>query len=222
MVAPFSSGDLLALRVFPENDFAPYTSVWHCSPEGDWSIYNDGPSLETTCPRWWGKALTHASLNNIEVTWIGPNTLRVEMENPRLEWTMALKAPLFLRILNAINAALPRWTWKPAPLLRIREWISNRLLGMGRIHFWLVTPNGQQATIMPEEVFFFETSKAIWDGRDLGKPIRLSTNPTIGDVPLPTLPTFIIGQAYGRITDMEEDQKTRQEMGYDKNTNNFD
>ena len=31
---PFSSGHVLALRVFPQNDFAPYTSLWHRTPEG--------------------------------------------------------------------------------------------------------------------------------------------------------------------------------------------
>jgi hypothetical protein len=45
MVLPFASGHLLGLRVFPQNDFAPYKSVWHRTPAGDWSIYNDGPSL---------------------------------------------------------------------------------------------------------------------------------------------------------------------------------
>lgn len=35
---------------------------------GDWSIYGDGPSLNTTCPRWWGKALEHADVTRIEVT----------------------------------------------------------------------------------------------------------------------------------------------------------
>ena len=26
---PFDSGHVLALRVFPENDFAPYRTIWH-------------------------------------------------------------------------------------------------------------------------------------------------------------------------------------------------
>jgi hypothetical protein len=33
--APFSSGHVLALRVFPQNDFAPYRTLWHRTPEGD-------------------------------------------------------------------------------------------------------------------------------------------------------------------------------------------
>ncbi len=31
---PFDSGHVLALRVFPENDFSPYRTVWHRDPGG--------------------------------------------------------------------------------------------------------------------------------------------------------------------------------------------
>jgi hypothetical protein len=100
MVLPFASGHLLGLRVFPENNFAPYKSVWHRTPEGDWSIYDHGPSLNTTCPRWWGPALRHAELAPIELTWTSPNELQVEMEAPRLVWTRPMTAPPLLQTLN--------------------------------------------------------------------------------------------------------------------------
>ena len=32
---PLSSGHVLALRVFPENDFAPYVTIWHQTPDGN-------------------------------------------------------------------------------------------------------------------------------------------------------------------------------------------
>ena len=35
---PFDSGHVLALRIFPENDFGPYRTVWHRDPAGRWSI----------------------------------------------------------------------------------------------------------------------------------------------------------------------------------------
>lgn len=212
MVLPFSSGHLLGLRVFPENDFAPYTSVWHRTPEGDWSIYNDGPSLRTTCPRVWGPALRHADLTEIKLTWTGPNELRVEMEAPRLVWTLAVMAPPFLRVLNAMSAALPLWTWKSAPLWRFGEWMAKRLLGMGDLRFSFVTPNGHDTVLVPEQFFFIDSSEAVWEGQDLGKPIRLNANPTIGGVPLPTRPTFVIGQAQVQIKDREEYEGTRQRV----------
>jgi len=217
MVAPFSSGDLLGLRVFPENDFAPYTSVWHCNPEGEWSIYNDGFSLNTTCPRWWGNALSHAALANIDLTWTKPNELLVEMEKPSLKWKMTMNAPLPLRMLNAVNASLPVWTWKSNFLQKAREWISKKFLGMGNIRLSVITPNGQTATLMPKEIFFIDTSAALLEGRNLGNLVHMNDNPAIGEVPLPIRPTFIIGQTHGLITDMDEYHKTRKEMGSETN-----
>ncbi len=49
---PFNTGQVLALRVFPQNDFAPYTTVWHLTPDGEWSIFVDGPRLDIACPRY--------------------------------------------------------------------------------------------------------------------------------------------------------------------------
>ncbi|HUZ56448.1 MAG TPA: hypothetical protein VMU94_28480 [Streptosporangiaceae bacterium] len=53
---PFDTGHVLALCVFPENDFSPYRTVWHRDPGGRWSIYVDGPRLDTGCPRYYGPA----------------------------------------------------------------------------------------------------------------------------------------------------------------------
>lgn len=212
MALPFSSGHLLGLRVFPENDFAPYISVWHRTPEGAWSIYNDGHSLETTCPRWWGPALKHAELTSIKLTWRGPNQLHVDMENPKLSWSMSITAPLPMRLVNAINAAQPLWTWKPSPLLRMREWAAKWFFGMGNLRFSFVTPSGFDAIIMPQKSFFISSSDAILEGSDLGTPVKLPGNPTIGSVPLPTRPVFITGQAHAKYKDPEEYLRLRKQL----------
>ncbi len=47
---PFDSGHVLALRVFPQNDFSPYRAVWHRDPDDRWSIHVDGQRLDTACP----------------------------------------------------------------------------------------------------------------------------------------------------------------------------
>jgi hypothetical protein len=211
MVLPFSSSHLLGLRVWPQNDFAPYASVWHRTPDGDWEIYSDGPLIEATCPRYWGPALERGALAQIELAWTGPNRLRVEMERPRLTWTMAITASPLVRVLNAASAALPLWTWKPAPLLRLREWMANRLFDEGDLRFSFVTPSGHDTTIMPEQMLFIKASEAVWDGQDLGTPVRLDANPTIGGIPLPKRPTFVIGQAHMRTPDREEYKRTRQQ-----------
>ncbi len=212
MVLPFASGHLLALRAWPQSSLGPYASVWHRPPEGGWSMYSDGPSLETTCPRYWGPVTEDATLASLDVTWTGPNDLRVDVDEPRLVWTLSLSAPPLLRTVNAVNASLPRWTWKLGPLLRLREWLAMRFLDVGDIRFSFTMPSGHDAVIMPEEEYTIRESEAVLDGRSLGEPTRLEENPTIGDVPLPTRPSFVFGQAHMRITDPEEYQRTRERI----------
>ena len=55
---PFDSGHVLALRVFPANDFSPYRAVWHRDPNDRWSIHVDGPRLDTACPRYFARPAT--------------------------------------------------------------------------------------------------------------------------------------------------------------------
>lgn len=212
MSLPFSSGNELGLRVFPQNDFAPYTSVWHHASDGNWSIYNDGPSLNTTCPRAWGKVLKDAELTQINVDWIGRNKLRVEMEKPRLVWTMTISAPLFLRFFNGLSAALPRRMWKSAIVRRFGETAARQFLGLGKLRFSFITPSGHDTILIPRKILFIDSAKAELEGRDLGEPIRLKENPTIGGVPLPKRPTFMIGEAQARIRDREEYERTRKEI----------
>lgn len=209
---PFSSGHLLGLRVWPRTDFTPWVSVWHRTPGGEWSIFNDGPSTETTCPRYWGPTLERAELANVDVAWTGPNDLRIEVDEPAVAWTMSMRAPLYLRALNAVNASLPLSTWKPAPLLRLRESISKHVLGMGRINLSFTAASGHEATIMPQEVYYVEDASATFDGEDLGELVRLETNPTIGGVPTPARPVFVFGQAHMRILDDEEYRRARDRL----------
>ena len=212
MALPLSSGHVLGLRVWPENDFAPFVSVWHRTPAGDWSMFSDGPLLEATCPRYWGPVLRKAQLARIYLSWTRPNELRVEMENPLLVWTMSMAAPPLLRVMNAVSGSLPLWSWKPTPLLRMRQWMARRLLGMGDIRLSFDMPSGQATVIMPERIFFIDASKAVLDGQDLGEPVRLAENPTIGGIPLPARPTFAIGQAHMRIRDHEEYRRRRENV----------
>jgi hypothetical protein len=44
---PFDSGHVLALRAFPENDFAAHRTLWHRDPQGKWATYVDCPRLHT-------------------------------------------------------------------------------------------------------------------------------------------------------------------------------
>jgi hypothetical protein len=125
---------------------------------------------------------------------------------------MSMTASPFLRVLNVLNAALPLWIWKLAVQRRIGEWMAKRLLAMGDIPFSFVTPSQQDAILIPRRIVFIDSSEAVWEGHDLGEPVRLQANPTIGGIPLPTRPTFVIGQAHARILDRTEYRRTRESV----------
>jgi hypothetical protein len=191
---PFSSGHVLALRVFPHSTFGPYRTVWHCEPDGRWSIHVDGPRLETACPRYYGPACDYTGFARIDLTWTGPTDLRVSMDDPALEWTLTATSTPVLTAANALGAALPAASWRPRSLVRARE-LMARALGVGRLEMTGVMPSGHTGTLMPQRMYFVEESHATLGGVDLGRPVHLRRNPTIGDVPLPARGILAIGQA---------------------------
>lgn len=104
---PFASGDVLALRVFPQNDFSPYVAVWHRDPLGRWAIYVDGARLDTACPRYFGPVCDRTALTKIDVAWIARNSLRVQMNEPLLDWTLEAHAtPLRMYFVDDAAARL--------------------------------------------------------------------------------------------------------------------
>jgi hypothetical protein len=208
---PLSSGHVLALRVFPINDFAPYTTVWHRDASGAWTIYYDAPRPDVACPRYYGPATERIQQARIAVRWNGPAELLITMAEPRLDWTARFKEPSAWVPLNRISARLPFWTWQHQGFLKPREWIA-RLLGMGTLQLAGVMPSGHVGVLMPQQMFLVERSHAVLDGQDLGVPIRVPVNPTIGAVPLPARGVFAIGQAHWTIRDFEEYARTRAEL----------
>src|SRR5690348_15803714 len=69
---PFDSGHVLALHVFPDNDLAPSLTIRHRTPGGEWTIYVNGPRLDTACPRYYGAACAHTGFARIQLDWLGP------------------------------------------------------------------------------------------------------------------------------------------------------
>lgn len=207
---PFDSGHVLALRVFPENDFAPYRTLWHRDPNGSWSIHVDGPRLDTACPRYFGTACDYTGFAHIEVTWTGPASLRVSMDSPLLDWTLTATSTRLLSVLNTISAALPLATWRPRSLVRARERMAHGL-GMGHLEMSGVMPSGHAGTLMPQQMYFVDDSLATLGGVDLGRPVHLNDNPMIGGVALPARGILAIGQGVWEILDHTEYERTRSE-----------
>jgi hypothetical protein len=208
---PFDSGHVLALRVFPENDFAAYRTVWHRDPGGRWSIYVDGPRLDTACPRYYGAACTSVAYAHIDLEWLGPASLRVTVDEPHLEWTMAARASPTLRVLNAISPHLPKWTWRQRATVHAREVMARRILGMGDIGLSGTMPSGHVGILMPERMYFIDESTAMLNDENLGRVAKATPNPQIGDVRLPARGVFAIGSGAWRILDAAEYARTRVE-----------
>ena len=206
---PFDSGHYLALRVFPENDFAPYRTVWHRDPAGAWSIFVDAPRLDVACPRYYGAACAVTAPAHIDVSWTGPMSLRVVMDRPTLDWTLEATDTFILRIMNWIGRRLPLWTWKRDWLLRARERLAERLLGMGPLRLKGTMPSGHTGTLMPQRMYFIESSSARLDGKDLGRPTRAARPLDIGGVPVPSRGVLAVGQAAWEIRDPSEYLQTR-------------
>jgi hypothetical protein len=191
---PFDSGHVLVLRVFEDGSFGPYRAVWHRDPDGRWSIWVDGPRLDTACPRYFGPAADATGYARIGVRWTGPATLRVTMDSPALEWTLTATSTRVLALLNAMSAAMPRATWRLRPLVRARERLAGAL-GMGQLRLTGTMPSGHTGTLMPERMYFIDDARATLDGADLGRPVRLPASPAIGGVPLPARGVLATGQA---------------------------
>lgn len=109
---PFDSGHVLALRVVPQNSFAPYRTVWHRDPNGRWSIFVDAPRLDIACPRYVGADCGYTGHARIELSWTGPRTLRVSLDAPSLDWTLSVHRSPVLAVLNTLGAAMPTATWR--------------------------------------------------------------------------------------------------------------
>lgn len=208
---PFDSGHVLALRVFPQSSFGPYSTVWHRDPEGRWSIYADAPRLDIACPRYYGPACERTELARISREWTGPRTLRVTVDQPALDWSLEVHSAPWLAVANGMSTLMPTWTWKPRALRAMRERMA-RTLGLGRLHLSEQTPSGHHGILMPGRMYYIDRSRAVLDGTDLGRPTRLSANPAIGGGALPARGVLALGRAVWRIRDPEEFARTRAEL----------
>jgi hypothetical protein len=209
---PFDSGHVLALRVFPENDFAPYSTIWHRSPEGHWAIYVDGPRIDTACPRYYGAATRHVAQAKISLKWTGPMDLSIDMDIPKLQWNISMTTTSLVRVMNAISATIPESLWRAPLMLRAFEQFGGSLFDLGKVTLSGIAPNGHFSILMPTKMFPIASSEARLEGQDLGKPVRSPDNPSIGSLRLPARGIFAVGRGYFKIQDPYEYRRTVAEL----------
>lgn len=206
--APFESGHVLALRVFPENDFAPFKTIWHRTPQGDWSIFVDGPRHDTACPRYFGAAASLVQSAHISLVWTGPADLRIELDSPRLVWEISMAEPAILKAMNAANPRIPEGVRRARTVLRVMEKMADKVIRLGQVTLAGVTPNGHFSMLLPERMYYLAPSHARFDGEDFGKPAHGGQNPAIGTMKLPARQIFAVGRAYFEMQDPAEYERT--------------
>jgi len=185
---------VLALRVFPQNDFAPFVSVWHRTPGEEWSIYVDGPRLDTACPRYFGDGAVRSALTSIDLNWTGPRDLRVEVVDPGPP----------VGAVNAVSRAIPEPVLRTRPVTRLMERVGDLLCDLCGIPLSSPVPHGQVATLLPRRLFPIVDGSATLDGEDLGQPATDGVNPRFGEVRPPARPVLAVGRAYVTIEDTQE------------------
>lgn len=194
---PFRSGDALALRRFPVTSLGGgYTSVWHRSPEGDWTFYSDvgtGPG----CTRYFGDSIRDAVIAPIRIEWNGPRNVSVAVDGGRvLAWTFALRPTPSTRLLNRLAGMVPPRRWTDPRVLRAMEVAARVTLRAGDVRLTGVTPTGTRFMVNPRAVWLVEASRAVIAGRDLGPMGPITPQPALGDVRIPRRGLFAVGATF--------------------------
>lgn len=213
MSLPFTTGHVLGSRFIPQSDFGPYSTLWLRQPDGRWSLHVDAPMLEIACPRYWGAAAVESSFASIELEWTAPNTARMTVDAPSLQWTFNMVREPVISVMNAINAALPLATWRSLALVAAREWVGEHILDIGPVDLSGRLPGGMPGTLMPQRIYRIDDSTARLEGVGPRTPVRLEEPPRFGAFRLPSCPLFAVGEAHVEVPDQEEYEQLRRAVG---------
>jgi hypothetical protein len=187
----FRSGDVLALRRFPVTSHGPgYTSVWHRSPDGGWTVYTDVPP-DDGCARYFGPALREAVVAPIRLEWTGFRSLTVAVDGGRtIAWSVALTPTASTAVVNRLGAAMPRRWRTDARMLRVVGAAAGVALRAGRLSLAGRTPDGSQFLASPDGVWVIAASRATIGGRDLGPTGPIAPQPALGEFHIPNRGLF--------------------------------
>ncbi len=193
----FQSGDVLAFRRFPVTSAgSEYTSVWHRRPDGRWTFYIDTPG-GLGCAKHFAPALDRTVVTPIRTEWLTPRCLSVTLEGGRLlSWTMALASTPATTMLNGLCRALPARWWLEPRWLRMLASMARIALGAGRLTLTGRTPAGSVFIANPKRIWAITSSRATFEGHDLGRIEQSADQPALGDFVIPRRPLFAIGAAF--------------------------
>jgi len=191
---PFASGDVLAMRRFPASSIGPgYTSVWHRSPTGHWTIYQNQDPL-VACPRAFGPAIDEATTTDIDLDWTAPDSFTMRIERPiRLIWQVTLTATPVTKALSAIVTNTPTRVRRSRPFAAAAARVAGVALGAGRLRLSGTVPSGQTFHADMRHVLIINDSRATISGRDLGPTAPLDEQLHLGDFWIPRRGLFAFG-----------------------------
>jgi hypothetical protein len=190
---PFTSGDVLALRRFPASSFGPgYDSVWHRTPEGEWTIYTT-IAPELSCPRFYGAAIAHTFTTPVEIEWKGPFELAVRVPAADLRWDMRLASTPVTRLMNVMLALMPAALFRSDLVLSMMSAMSTALLAAGRFRLRGRVPNLQWYQAGPRRIWTIPEASATIGGRALGPLGPLAEQASLGDFALPQRGLLMLG-----------------------------
>ncbi len=196
MAAPFSSGELLAMRRFAASSVgAGYTSVWHRDRAGEWTIFSDAPPLASCC-RYMGGAIARAVETEIALSWPAPRRMQIRVPSVDLVWRVDLAQSATTRAMNALARGMTERMWRRPRVLAAMARMAGKLLRAGRLQLQGHLPNGQWFIANPTELWLIASSHAVLGGRDLGRPAPLPEQTRLGDFWLPQRGLFAFGRAF--------------------------
>jgi hypothetical protein len=192
----FTSGHVLAMRRFPASSVGPgYTSVWHRSPHGEWTMWVDAEPLHA-CPRYFGSSVERVVRAPIDVSWPDARRMILKIEEGReLDWEIVLAPTLATRFLSAVGQATPDVLWRRRAVLSLMAAVAGPMLRAGRLSLHGHAPNGQWFKANPKSIWTVMGGRALLHGADLGGPEPLPETASLGDFVIPQRGIFAVGQA---------------------------
>jgi hypothetical protein len=189
----FASGHVLGLRHWATTSYGPaYTAVWHRDPTGRWQAWSTTPG-DHGCSRYIGRALDASNQSSIDVRWLDPDTLAVNVERANLNWTIRLERSFATKALSALLQVLPAWATRNERILRVAGPVAGRILSAGRMNLTGLMPNGQTFRMQPNRIWLIAENVAVLDGADLGSSAPLPEQAALGDFLIPGVPLFATG-----------------------------
>jgi hypothetical protein len=181
---PFSSGHYLAFRDFPFSSIGPgYRSVWHRTPDGEWTIYaNAAP--EFSCARYFGAAIHHTAKTDVDIRWDGPFTARISVPGV-VDWRLELGTSPAASMITAVAVRMPGPLWRNESVLRSMGAFAGPLLHAGKMKVSGVVPNGHTFQAQPRRLWVVLDSQATILDEDAGAPGPLPVQDHLADFWLP-------------------------------------